>query len=310
MISTEENHHIPVLYKEIEDLFSDTHGTILDCTVGFAGHSYNLLESNKNIKLICNDKDSQALSYSKEKLSKFKDRVIFVNKNFGDLFSFIKDNNIELKGVLADIGISSYQVDNDSRGFGFNSNFLDMRMDQKESLDAKSVVNNYTKSQLEKILKEFGEVREYKKVARVICEYRKDNIIQSAKELSQLLSKHLHNKKINPCTLVFQAIRIEVNRELEELSSLLWWIKDIKLKDATIAIISFHSLEDRVVKNNFKNWSKNCICPDDIMRCICTNDNSYGKIITKKPIIPTNQEIKYNPRSRSAKMRIFRTKDE
>jgi 16S rRNA (cytosine1402-N4)-methyltransferase len=310
MIDLKIDHHMPVLLNEIEQVFIETRGIVVDCTVGFAGHSYRLLDSNPNIKLICNDKDKEALEFSKHKLRKFGDRVRFTNKNFGELSQFLKDEDIKPKGILADIGVSSYQLDNNQRGFGFDSDSLDMRMNRDDTLDAKFVVNSYDKLSLEKIFYEFGEIREYKKVAKIICDYRKMDKIKTARELSELLSKHIYAGKLHPATLVFQAIRIEVNKELEELHSLINWIGDGEFFGAIVVIVAFHSLEDRVIKNSFKDWQKSCICPDDIPRCACGNSHSYGKILTKKPIVPTDEEIKQNRRSRSSKMRIFRIRDE
>jgi 16S rRNA (cytosine1402-N4)-methyltransferase len=178
-----------------------------------------------------------------------------------------------------------------------------MRMDVDAQLDAQMVVNEYSSSELERVLKEYAELKNYKKIASFIVEYRP---FFSAKELSDA-TKHLmpRGKKIHPATLLMQGIRIEVNDELGELKSLLKSIEDAKFVDAQVAIISFHSLEDRIVKQTFSRWSKNCICPNDAMRCTCSRDNALGKIITKKPITAQDDELKSNPRSRSAKMRIF-----
>ncbi|RXJ86753.1 16S rRNA (cytosine(1402)-N(4))-methyltransferase RsmH [Arcobacter sp. CECT 8985] len=294
--------HVPVLYEETLEAFKDIDdGYIIDCTTGFAGHSFGLISQNKNIKLICNDQDDEALAFSKERLKDFKDRVIFNKGNFEHVLNKFKDYNI--KGILADIGVSSLQLDKLQRGFGFESDTLDMRMDQTQDLDASTVVNNYSLEDLEKIFKEYGEVREYKKVASLIVNNRPFN---SSKELAEFLSKKMHKGKIHPATLPFQAIRIEVNDELGVLKRLFDSIEEIKPKDCIIGIISFHSLEDRIVKKVFKKWTKSCICPPEAFKCTCGNDHALGKVITKKPIIPTKDEIKQNPRSRSSKLRIFK----
>jgi len=293
--------HIPVLFDDVVDAFKNINdGYIIDCTTGYAGHSLGILKSNPNVKLICNDQDNYALEYSKNRLKEYKHRVIFNKGNFNDLIRQFKDCNI--KGILADIGVSSLQLDNNNRGFGFTSDTLDMRMDQAQSLSAKEVVNNYSQIELEKILKEYGEVKEYKKVASLIIQNRP---FQSAKELANILEKNMHKGKLHPATLPFQAIRIEVNHELDVLEELFTQIESANFSNVKVAIISFHSLEDRIVKNYFKKWSQNCICPPHIMRCECGNNNAIGKIITKKPITASQKEIKENPRSRSAKMRIF-----
>lgn len=294
--------HIPVLYKETLEAFKDINdGFIIDCTTGFAGHSSGLLASNENIKLICNDQDDEALEFSKNRLEPYKQRVTFNKGNFEHVIDTFK--NYEIRGVLADIGVSSLQLDKLERGFGFESDTLDMRMNQNQSLDAATVVNTYSQSELERVFKDCGEVREYKKVASLIINNRP---FSSAKEISELLSKKMPKGKIHPATLPFQGIRIEVNDELGVLDRLFDSLEKAKFKNCIVAIISFHSLEDRIVKNYFKKWTKSCICPDGIFRCECGNNHALGKIITKKPIIPTALEIKQNPRSRSSKLRIFK----
>ena len=294
--------HIPVLYKETLEAFKDINdGFIIDCTTGFAGHSSGLLASNENIKLICNDQDDEALEFSKNRLEPYKQRVTFNKGNFEHVIDTFKD--YEIRGVLADIGVSSLQLDKLERGFGFESDTLDMRMNQNQSLDAATVVNTYSQSELERVFKDCGEVREYKKVASLIVNNRP---FSSAKEISELLSKKMPKGKIHPATLPFQGIRIEVNDELGVLERLFDSLEKAKFKNCIVAIISFHSLEDRIVKNYFKKWTKSCICPDGVFRCECGNNHALGKIITKKPIIPTALEIKQNPRSRSSKLRIFK----
>lgn len=293
--------HIPVLFNEVLEAFKTINeGYIIDCTLGYAGHSEGLLKQNSAVRLICNDQDDEALNFSKNRLQPFDDRVIFNQGNFENVLNTFKEYPI--KGVLADIGVSSLQLDKQERGFGFESPTLDMRMNQTQTLDASYVVNHYSQEQLEHIFKEYGEVKEYKKAASLIVQHRP---FVSAKELSEFLASKMHKGKIHPATLVFQGIRIEVNDELGVLERLFDSIEAIKPTKCIVAIISFHSLEDRMVKNYFKKWSKSCICPVGVFRCECGNNNALGKILTKKPIIPTVQEIKQNPRSRSSKLRIF-----
>ena len=294
--------HIPVLYNEVLDCFKDINkGYIIDCTTGYAGHSSGLLNQNSSVKLICNDQDDEALNFSKNRLKDFENRVEFNKGNFENIIK--KFENYLIRGVLADIGVSSLQLDKLDRGFSFNSENLDMRMNQNQSLDASTVINSYSQLELENIFKEYGEIREYKKIASLIVQNRP---FYSAKELAEFFYNKLPKGKIHPATLIFQAIRIEVNDELGVLDRLFKSMEEAKLKDCIVAIISFHSLEDRVVKNYFKKWSENCICPKDAFRCECGKNHALGKIITKKPIIATNFEIKQNPRSRSAKLRVFR----
>lgn len=294
--------HIPVLYNEVLDCFKEINkGYIIDCTTGYAGHSSGLLNQNSSVKLICNDQDDEALNFSKNRLKDFENRVEFNKGNFENIIK--KFENYPIRGVLADIGVSSLQLDKLDRGFSFNSENLDMRMNQNQSLDASTVINSYSQLELENIFKEYGEIREYKKIASLILQNRP---FYSAKELAEFFYNKLPKGKIHPATLIFQAIRIEVNDELGVLDRLFKSMEEAKLKDCIVAIISFHSLEDRVVKNYFKKWSENCICPKDAFRCECGKNHALGKIITKKPIIATNFEIKQNPRSRSAKLRVFR----
>ncbi len=299
--------HTPVLLNEVKEVFKDIKsGYIVDCTVGYGGHSEAILSSNKDVKLICVDQDIEAIEFSKKRLDRFKDRVVFINKRFSSAIDDIKSRGYELRGVLADIGVSSLQLDKSERGFGFNSQVLDMRMDQNSSLSAYEVVNYYPKEELERIFKEYGEIKSYKKLANLIVSERVKKPFESAKELSSFIAKNMASSKLHPATLAFQAIRIEVNQELEELKKLLENLKNLNNLNLLVAIITFHSLEDKIVKSTFKSWSKNCICPSGVLKCECGNNNSLGKIITKKPIIPRGEEVDKNPRSRSSKLRVFR----
>jgi 16S rRNA (cytosine1402-N4)-methyltransferase len=295
--------HIPVLFDEIISAFSTCKdGYIIDCTAGFGGHSKGLLKNNPNIKLICNDQDIEAFCYLKKHLKSFEDRIIFNKSNFKTIIQ--KYKNLKIKGILADIGVSSLQLDDINRGFSFKSETLDMRMNQDQKLSARDVINNYSQAKLEYIFKEYGEIKEYKKLASLIVQNRP---FDTAKQLTNFLSQNMRKTKSHHlATLPFQAIRIEVNQELESLKELLQSIEKANLSNCIIAIITFHSLEDKIVKDYFKKWAKDCICPAHFYKCECTNNNSKGKILTKKPIIPTKEEILQNPRSRSSKLRIFR----
>ncbi|MFA7354271.1 MAG: 16S rRNA (cytosine(1402)-N(4))-methyltransferase RsmH [Sulfurimonadaceae bacterium] len=298
--------HIPVLYREVLEVFSNIEdGVIIDCTMGYGGHSSMILEANPHVKLIAIDQDQTAIDFSTQRLQKYGDRVVIKKGRFSSVIKeIVKEYDIKkIRGVLADIGVSSLQLDQKERGFSFSSDNLDMRMDKDAPLSAESVVNEYSLHELERIFLEYGELRNYKKIASFIVNNRP---FYAAKELGDAL-KHLMpaGKKIHPSTLLMQAIRIEVNNELGELELLLDTIEDAKFPSAKIAIISFHSLEDRIVKNRFGKWSKSCICLSEAMRCTCGNNHSFGKILTKKPIIAKDDELKENPRSRSAKMRVF-----
>ncbi len=298
--------HIPVLYREVIEVFENIEdGIIIDCTMGYGGHSSMILEANPNIKLIGIDQDQTAIDFSTKRLEKFKDRVVIKKGRFSSVIKeIVNEYDInDIKGVLADIGVSSLQLDQKERGFSYDSDNLDMRMDKDAPLSAAEVVNEYSVSELERVLLDYGELRNYKKIASFIVNNRP---FHSAKELGDALKPMMpKGKKIHPATLLMQAIRIEVNDELGELKSLLKTIEDAKFPNAKVAIISFHSLEDRIVKQTFGEWKKSCICPSEVMRCTCTNDHSLGKVLTKKPIIAKEDELKENPRSRSAKMRVF-----
>ncbi len=299
----DSNPHISVLKNEVASNFSELpSGTLIDCTVGFGGHTEAILSINKNLKAICIDKDINALDFSKNRLSNRTAR--FIQGGFGEVIKELADEPIA--GVIADLGVSSLQLDDRTRGFGFESEHLDMRMSGDSRLTAHEVVNSYSLEALERIFKEYGEIKEYKKAARLILEERKRKRFESAKELSALFEKNFRREKIHPATLAFQAIRIEVNNELGELESLLKTIGEICPKGAVVAIISFHSLEDRIVKSFFKSWENSCICPPEALKCACGNNHQKGKSLTKKPIEAAPAEVKNNPRSRSAKLRVFR----
>ena len=301
--------HIPVLYREVIDIVKDIDdGVIVDCTLGYGGHSSMMLEYCADAKLIGIDQDITAIEFSTKRLEPFKNRIDIKKGRFSKVINDVIDEYEikDIKLVLADIGVSSLQLDEKTRGFSFDSTNLDMRMDKDASLDASTVINTYSKSELERVLLDYGELRNYKKLAFSIIEGRP---FSSAKDLSEYLKPHLpKGKKTNPATLLMQAIRIEVNDELGELKNLLSSIKEANFTNAKIAIISFHSLEDRIVKKTFASWAKSCICPEEVMRCTCSNNHSLGKIITKKPITAQDDELKQNPRSRSAKLRVFETR--
>jgi len=298
--------HVPVLYREVCDVLRDVKGGIvIDCTMGYGGHSSLILEANPNIELIAIDQDAAAIEFSTQRLAQYGSRVSIRKGRFSQVIKEILQevDRKDIRGVLADIGVSSLQLDQKDRGFSFESDTLDMRMDKQSPLSAEVVVNRYSQEQLEVLLKEYGELRNYKKLASVIVHKRP---FYSSKELSETLRPYLPQaKKTHPATLLMQAIRIEVNDELGELKRLLQAIKDAQLPDAKIAIISFHSLEDRIVKQEFVKWAKSCICPPEAFRCECGNNHNLGKIITRKPITAKEDELKNNARSRSAKLRVF-----
>ena len=298
--------HIPVLYREVLAAFSDVgDGIVIDCTMGYGGHSSMLLEANPQMRVIGIDQDQTAIDFSTKRLAPFGERALIRKGRFSSVIREILEE-VEphrIKGVLADIGVSSLQLDERERGFSFESDTLDMRMDRGAPLSAAEVVNSYSEGELADILYHYGELRNARKLAAAIVRNRP---FTSAKELSETIRPLMpKGKKIHPATLVMQAIRIEVNDELGELERLLDAIEAARLPEAKVAIISFHSLEDRIVKQRFAQWAKRCICPSDAIRCTCGNDHDIGRILTRKPIAAQPDEIRENPRSRSAKMRVF-----
>ena len=295
--------HISVLLNEVLQTFASIEsGIIIDCTLGFGGHSQALLEQNPNIKIIGIDKDIDARDYSTRLLERYGERFKCVAGGFGaQILPLIEKYGSEIKGVLADIGVSSWQLDSPSKGFGFDSQMLDMRMDRDNPLTAEYILKHYSAIELSRVFSEYGELREAKKLASLITEDRKKLDFSSAKDFSHYLKKHFKNPKILP--LVYQALRIEVNGELEELKSLL--DAATKLQNATLCIITFHSLEDRLVKQAFRDYAQSCICPASAPRCTCGNHHQKGMLLAKRPIIPSAEEVRANPRARSAKMRSF-----
>lgn len=299
--------HIPVLLNEVVESFANLkNGVVLDATLGYGGHSSAILKSNPNIKIIACDRDDMAITHCLE-LFKNEKRIQIYKSNFSNLLNLVDQN--EVCAILADIGVSSVQLDLDQRGFSLNSSTLDMRMDKNQNLSAKDVVNSYSLEQLSDIFFKFGELSNSKQIAQKIVQARQKKSINSAAQLTQIIgNKNLQNRQVKEAILVFQAIRIEVNQELDELCNLLKNIKNSKINNAICDIITFHSLEDRIVKNTFKEWEKSCICPEFAMKCECENNHAIGKILTKKPITASNLEIKANSRSSCAKLRIFEIK--
>jgi len=305
----EKSPHIPVLLDAVLEHFSrSSQGFLIDCTLGYAGHSSALLERLPQLSLVGIDRDEEALSFSATKLAPFKGRFSLYRGSFAQLLPQIKERPIV--GVLADFGVSSLQLDKAARGFSFESDSLDMRMDQRASLSAYEVVNHYSREELAYILREYGEIREADRLAEAIIQARTHSPIESAKRLSQIARDTLRNRgKIHPATLMFQAIRIEVNNELGEIEGLLDTLERLRPSGAIISLITFHSLEDRLVKNRFKRWSQSCICDPQALRCTCGNQHALGKMLNRKPITAGSGEIRQNPRSRSAKLRSFQFKE-
>ena len=302
--------HKPVLLKQcIEGLNIKPDGIYIDGTIGGAGHSLEIVKklSNKGL-LIGIDRDEEALKAAKEKLKDFKN-VKYIHGNHDNINNLLTNEGIDkVDGILLDLGVSSYQLDEKNRGFSYIENArLDMRMDKTQELDAEYVVNNYSEEELYKIISEYGEERFAKNIARNICKIRENAKIQTTSELVNIIKESIPKSKQkdgHPAKRTFQAIRIEVNNELKPLYNTVIESAKMLNEGGRLVIITFHSLEDRAVKQAYIDLQGKCTCPKDLPYCIC-NYTSYGKILTKKPILPTKEEQETNSRSKSAKLRIF-----
>lgn len=298
--------HISVLADEvIENLNIKSDGVYVDLTLGKGGHSKRILENlSHQGRLIALDQDQDAINAAKENLSDFSN-VTFVKSNFENLDKVLDDLGIEkIDGALMDIGVSSYQIDNADRGFSYmHDGPLDMRMDTNNELTAEKIVSEYSLDELQKIFSKYGEERFSKTIARNIVETRDEQRIDTTFKLRDLINKSVRSKEAHPEKRVFQALRIEVNRELEVLENTLEKVIDYLDKDGRLCVITFHSLEDRIVKNTFKELEKDCICPPGLPVCAC-NHKAKVKIITKKPITASKKELKENSRAKSAKLRV------
>lgn len=299
--------HEPVLLDEALDyLVTNRSGKYFDATLGFGGHSSEILKRlNEDGILIATDKDVEAFNYCKKMFSDERRIELFLS-SFTNIDKIAKILFIDkFDGILADLGVSSFQLDNADKGFTYREDApLDLRMDRESDLTASDILNNYKKDDLAKILYEYGEERNSRKIAFKIVERRKIKRFETTGELKALISEMVPPNYLNKSlSRIFQALRIEVNNELGELKELL--DKSIKLlrPGGRIAVISFHSLEDRIVKEKFKYESLDCICPPEFPVCRCDKESSV-KILTKKPVVPSQKEIESNFRARSAKLRV------
>ncbi|MBQ3214430.1 MAG: 16S rRNA (cytosine(1402)-N(4))-methyltransferase RsmH [Clostridia bacterium] len=303
--------HIPIMLTEcIEGLNINPDGVYVDATLGGAGHSSEIAKrlSSKGT-LIGIDKDETAIKVSRERLSKYNCNIILVNDDYKNLLNILKENNIEkIDGLLADLGVSSYQLDETSRGFSYSKDApLDMRMNQNQSLTAREVVNTYEEKDLLKILYEYGEENFAKSIVKNIIKQRQVSPIETTGELVKIIEKSVPSKLLHKGGSVakktFQAIRIEVNSELDHLRLVLNDMIACLKPKGRLCIITFHSLEDRLVKNCFNENSTGCICPKSFPICVC-NHKPIVCLINKKPIVPGENEVKNNSRSTSSKLRI------
>lgn len=304
--------HVPIMLKEVmEGLNIKPNGIYVDATLGGAGHSIEIVKRLSDTgRLIGIDQDEAAIKAANEKLSNFKNRVTIVRSNYSEIVAILQGLKIEqVDGILLDLGVSSYQLDTKERGFSYKVDApLDMRMDTREAKTAKDIVNNYSFEELAKIIREYGEEKFASKIADRIIEYRKTKPVETTGELVEIIKSAIPAKfRItggHPAKRTFQAIRIELNRELSVLEDTLDDMIDLLSDGGRIAIITFHSLEDRIVKNIFKKAENPCTCPKNLPICAC-GKKSKGRILTGKPVLPKEEEIKLNKRSKSSKLRIF-----
>lgn len=311
--------HNPVMLKEVLETFKylkNKESTIfVDGTLGLGGHSSEMVNKYNNINIIGIDKDKEALRIAQSKLgssdrhTKGNNKFDFVHDDFSNIPNILEDLNVrKVDGILLDLGVSSMQLDDKSRGFSFEdpNQVLDMRMNKSQHKDAEYILNNYSKRDLERVLKD-GEERFYKKITKLVIEARKVNRIKTVGELLEIVSKafppKLKAKKTNFATDTFRALRLEVNDEISKLGKSIEDMVETLRPGGKLAIITFHSLEDRVVKHKFRQLENPCTCPPKQPYCTCGNKPQI-KILTKKPTIPCEDEIADNPRSRSAKLRV------
>ena len=303
------DYHIPVLYYEtLDNLVINPDGIYIDCTLGGGSHSEGILErlSDKGL-LISIDQDTNAIEYSKKRLEKFGSKWKVFKGNFENIDTIAYMAGVDkVDGILMDIGVSSKQLDDPKRGFSYRYDVkLDMRMNREQKISAYDVVNTYSEEQLSKIIFEYGEERHARKIAKLIVEERKSSPIEKTSDLIALIKRaYPERASKHPAKKTFQAIRIEVNRELEVLENAMSKAVELLKVGGRLAIITFHSLEDRIVKNKFKDLATACKCPKDIPICVCGGVKKF-EIITKKPIIPIDDELKNNNRAHSSKLRIL-----
>ncbi|MBR4874534.1 MAG: 16S rRNA (cytosine(1402)-N(4))-methyltransferase RsmH [Clostridia bacterium] len=306
-----EFRHTSVLLNEtIEGLNIKSDGIYVDGTLGGGGHTREILSRIENGKVIGFDRDTDAISVCRERLSAFGDKITFVNRNFNDIKNVLDELGIsKIDGAVLDLGVSSYQLDCAERGFSYNHDApLDMRMDQNATFSAYNIVNEYDEEELFRIISEYGEDRWAKRIAEFIVAEREEKPIETTGELVTIIKKAVpKGARIDgphPAKRTFQAIRIEVNAELSGLTQAAEDFISCLNPGGRLCIITFHSLEDRIIKNAFQKAAKGCECPPELPVCVCGKKPS-GKVITRKAIAPGEIELSENPRARSAHLRIF-----
>ena len=303
--------HISVLSQEVVDFAPESTQTILDCTLGGGGHSKRLLEKFPDAKLYGIDRDRLALKAAAKRLKTYEEQTRLSQASFSELPTFFTKHGGPLFDyILADIGLSSEQLARPERGFSFlQEGPLDMRMDpDRQQITAAYLVNNSSEHELLKILRNYGEGRFARKIVGTILAVRETKPFETTRELAELVGKvipkRLQKQGFNPATLTFQALRIAVNNELQELSVLLEQVPARLKPNGRLSIITFHSLEDRIVKHQFRKWENPCVCPTDLPYCIC-GEKPLGRVLTRRPVKTSKNEVADNPRSRSAHLRVF-----
>lgn len=307
----EFNHKSVLLEETIDNINIKPGGIYVDGTLGGGGHSYRILKklSGKG-RLIGIDQDSDAICAATERLKEFGDMVTIVRDNYHNISKVLKSLGINsVDGILLDLGVSSFQLDTIGRGFSYKEDCpLDMRMDDRNEITAEDIVNDYEEMQLYRIIKEYGEDRFAKNIAKHIVAARKKQRITSTGQLSDIIKSAIPMKVRasggHPAKKTFQAIRIELNRELDVLEDSIDMMIDLLNDRGRLCIITFHSLEDRIVKNGFRKNENPCICPPDFPVCVC-GKKAKGKVITRKPIVPSKEELEDNKRAKSSKLRVF-----
>ena len=301
--------HEPVMLQEVLSwLVVNKAGVYVDGTIGGAGHARAILEQT-DARLIGIDCDADALAAAEDRLAPFGARKVLVKANFADLSSVLKELHIDkVDGVLLDLGVSSHQLDTAHRGFSFSQAApLDMRMDRDSKLRAYDIVNHFTTTELEKIIRLYGEEKMAARIARAISRARQASPIETTVELAGLVASvmpgSMRHQKIHPATRTFQALRIAVNKELDRIVPAIEGAIGALSVGGRIGVISFHSLEDRIVKNTFRDMAATCVCPKDIPYCICHKE-AFLKVLTRKAVAPSIGETQQNPRARSAKLRV------
>ena len=305
----EFNHYSVMLSETVTALCVKDNGIYVDGTLGGGGHAEKILKSGKNVRLIGIDRDSDALSAAGKRLECFADRLTLVHDNFGNIKNILAGLEIDgIDGMVLDLGVSSYQLDNSERGFSYMADApLDMRMNRDDAKTAFDVVNGYDRDKLSEIFFAYGEEKWSKRIAKFIEEKRKNAPIKTTAELVNIVREAIpmgaREGIAHPEKRIFQAIRIEVNNELDILKSAVYDAVDVLKVGARLAVITFHSLEDRIVKQAFAELAKGCVCPADFPVCVCGKKPQI-KVITRKPTTPKQAELAENSRSKSAKLRI------